>query len=60
MAELEARNNSLETQLKVANERQVDITPLWEHALLIRKKIYHVQLKLADEVYNIKQEDTKL
>ena len=47
VAELETRNNSLEIQLKEANERQVNITPLWEHALLIRRRTYKVQLKLA-------------
>ena len=38
----------------------MDITPLREHALLLRRKIYQVQLKLADEVYKIKQEETRL
>ena len=52
--ELEAKNNSLEIQLKTANERHIDIIPFWEKALLIRRKIYQVQLKLAEEVYKIK------
>ena len=42
VADLEAWNNSLETQLKVENEWKVDITPLQEHALLIRRKTYQV------------------
>ena len=33
----------------------MDITPLQEHALLLKIKVYQVQVKLADEVYKIKQ-----
>ena len=40
VVELEARNNSFKIQLKEANERQVDTTPLREQALLIRRKTY--------------------
>ena len=50
----------METQLKVENEWQVNIAPLQDHALLIRRKIYQVQLKFADEFYNIKQAETRL
>ena len=42
LAELEAWNSSLEIQLKTTIERQVDITLLWEQALLIRRKTYQV------------------
>ena len=55
VAELEAQNSSLETLFKAANEQKMDIMSLREHALLIRRKIYQVQLKLAKEVYQIKQ-----
>ena len=34
VGDLETRNNSLETQLKTTNERQLDITPFREQALL--------------------------
>ena len=54
VTELEAQNSSLEIQLKTTNERKIDVTPLREHALLLRRKIYQVQLKLAKEVYKIK------
>ena len=57
VAELEAQNNSLEVQLKATNERKIDISPLREHAILLRRKIYQVQLKLEEEVYRIKQEE---
>ena len=40
--ELEAQNNSLETWLKEENERQVDITPLREHAFQMRRETYQV------------------
>ena len=38
----------------------MDITLLQEHALLLRRKIYQVQLKLAEEVYKIKRAETIL
>ena len=38
--ELEAQNSSLELFLKESNERKMDVTPLREHALLLRGKIY--------------------
>ena len=46
--ELEAQNSSLEVYLKVANERKMEIVPLREHSLLLRGKIYQVQIKLAE------------
>ena len=49
--ELEAQNSSLEVLLKEANERNMDIAPLREHALLLRGKIYQVHVKLAEEVF---------
>ena len=33
----------------------MDITPLREHTLFLRNKIYQVQVKLAKEVYKIKK-----
>ena len=38
----------------------MDITPLREHALLLKIKVYQVQVKLADEVYKIKQVESIL
>ena len=38
----------------------MDITPLIEHALLIRGKIYQVQIKLEEEVFKIKQVESWL
>ena len=38
----------------------MDITTLREHALLLKIKVYQVQVKLADEVYNIKQAESIL
>ena len=57
---MEAQESSLENYLKTTNERQLDITPFREKSFLIRRKIYQVQLKLAKEVYNIKQVETRL
>ena len=58
--ELEEHNRSLETQLKAANERHLDITPFQEQEFLIWWKIYQVQLKLVEEVYKIKQVESRL
>ena len=38
----------------------MDVMPLREHALLLRRKIYQVQRKLTEEVYKIKQAETRL
>ena len=38
----------------------MDVTLLQEHALLLERKIYQVQLKLIEEVYKIKQVETRL
>ena len=53
--ELEAQNSTLEVLLKDANERKIDIAPLKEHSLMLRGKIHQVQIKLAEEVFKIKQ-----
>ena len=47
----------MESSFKVENEWKMDITLLREHAHLLRRKIYQVQLKLAEEVYKIKKAD---
>ena len=46
--------------MKESNAWKMDITPLQEHALLLRRKIYQVQLKLTEEVYKIKKFETIL
>ena len=46
--------------MKASNERKIDITPLREHALLLRGKIYEVQVKLVEEVFKIKQVESRL
>ena len=38
----------------------MDIEPLREHAFLLRGNIYQVQVKLAEEVYRIKQVESRL
>ena len=38
----------------------MDITHLREHALLLRNKIYQVQVKLTEEVYGIKKVEARL
>ena len=60
IAELEAENSSLEVLLKGENEWKMDIAPMREHAFLLRGKIYQVQVKLAEEVFKIKQVEVRL
>ena len=60
ITELEAQNSSLEVLLKESNERKMDIMPLKEHALLLRGKIYQVQVKLIEEVFKMKQVEARL
>ena len=50
----------MEVVLKAANERKVDIAPLRDCALLLRRKIYQVQLKLVEEYFQIKQAEDQL
>ena len=38
----------------------MDIAPLREQALLLRGKIYQVQVKLVEEVFKIKQVEARL
>ena len=42
VVELEAQNDSLETLLKAENEKKMDITPLKEHSLLLRRNNYQL------------------
>ena len=60
ITELEAQNISLEVLLKATNEWNMDIKPMREHALLLRGKIYEVQVKLTEEVFKIKQVEARL
>ena len=60
VAELEAQNSSLEVPLKASNEWKMDIAPLREHTLLLRGKLYQVQVKLVEEVYGIKKVESRL
>ena len=53
--ELETKNNLLDKQLKIANEKQADVTPFHSQACILLRKINQVQLKLAKELYKIKK-----
>ena len=50
----------MELLLKASNERKIDIAPLREHSLLLRRKMYQVQVKLAEEFFWIKQAEDQL
>ena len=45
--ELEIQNSLLDKQLKVANKKQLDITPFHNQASLLQKEMNQIQLKLA-------------
>ena len=60
VAALEAQKDSLEVLLKVANEQRTDIEPLMKHALMLRSKIYQMQLQIADEMLKFWQVETRL
>ena len=46
--------------MKATNERKMDIAPLRDHIVLLRGKIYQVQVNLAEDVYRIKQVEDRL
>ena len=54
------QNSSLEVLLKASNERKIDIAPLREHALLLKRKIYQVQVKLEENFFRIKKAEDRL
>ena len=58
--ELVTQKGSLETQLKVENERQLDITPFCAQACTIRINIHQVQINIAGEIYKVKTTETRL
>ena len=57
---MEAQNNSLKVLLKVENEQRMDIEPLTKHALMLRNKIYQMQLQIAEEVLKVRQVEARL
>ena len=60
MEELEAQNNLLKEQLQAAKEKQIDITPFRNQALVLQKGINKILLRLAGEMYKIKQIEARL
>ena len=57
---MEAQKASLEVLLKVENEQRMDIEPLTKHALMLRNKIYQMQLQIAEEVLKVRQVEARL
>ena len=58
--ELEAQNREMEIQLKIANERNPDITSFCDQSFMIRKNIHQFQVSLVDEIYKVKLAKTRL
>ena len=57
---MEAQKTSLEVLLKVENEKITDIEPLTKHALVLKNKIYQMQLQIAGEVLKVRQVEARL
>ena len=47
---MEGQKDSLEVLLKAANDQRTDIKSLTKHALMVRYKIYQMQLQIVDEM----------
>ena len=60
MEDIESQNNLLKEQLQAAKEKQIDITPFQNQALLLQQGINQILLRLAGEMYRIKQVEAKL
>ena len=57
VAALEEQKDSLEVLLNVENEQRTDIEPLTKHALMLKSKIYQMQLQIADEGWTYLTDD---
>ena len=60
VAGLESQKSYLEVLLKVENEQRKNITPLTNHALFLRNKIYQMQVQIVGEVFKVKQVEDHL
>ena len=57
---MEAQKASLKVLLKEANKQRTNIEPLTKHALMLRSKIYQMQLQIADEMLKVRQVQGRL
>ena len=57
---MEAQKDSLEVLLKVSNEKITDIEPLTKHSLMLRNKIFQMQLQIANEMLKDRQMEARL
>ena len=60
VVELEAQKSSLEVLLKVANEQITNLAPLTTRALMLRRKIYQMQVQSIEKVLKVRQEEDRL
>ena len=60
VAALEAQKDSLEFLLKLANEQRTDIESFTKHSLMLRSKIYQMQLQIVDEMLKVWQVESRL
>ena len=58
--EIEMQNSLLDKQCKVANKKQLDISPFRNQASLLQKEITQIQLKLVEEMNRIKHIKARL
>ena len=55
-----AHKGFLENQLKIANEKKLDIMPSCDQACKIWRKIHQVQVNLLGKIYKVKLAETRL
>ena len=58
--DLQTQNYLLVEQLKVENEKQFDIAPFRNQASSLQKEVNQILLRLAGEMYKIKQIEARL
>ena len=60
VADLRTQNHLLVEQLKVANEKQLDIAPFRNQVFLLQKEVNHSLLRMVGETYMTKQIEARL
>ena len=60
VADVRTQNHLIVEKLKVANEKQLDIAPFHNQASSLQKEVNQILLRLAGEMYKIKQIESRL
>ena len=46
--------------MKITDEQRIDIAPLTKHALMLRSKIYQMQVQIVEEVLKVRKVEYQL